>query len=175
MNVRPTACWISLSSICIAWRSLRSRAPSGSSRRRTFGRVTRAPARAPRRRRAPASWPGLPLAPRELAGPTPGEGRQLDHRERVGGPVASLPPRDLLHLQAVPDVLLDRHVREQRVVLEDGVHVTLVRRQACDVLPAEQDAPLARGLEPRDHAQARGLARAGRAEHREELTLGNLQ
>ena len=42
-----------------------------------------------------------------------------------------------LHLQAVADVLGDGHVREERVVLEDGVHVARVRRAARDVLAAE--------------------------------------
>ncbi len=38
MNVMPTSCWMRLSSTCICLRSLRSSAPSGSSRRRTAGR-----------------------------------------------------------------------------------------------------------------------------------------
>ena len=48
--------------------------------------------------------------------------------------VAALVLGDLLHPEAVLDVLGHRHVREQRVVLEHRVHVALVRRQPRHVL-----------------------------------------
>src|SRR5487761_2462823 len=48
-----------LSSTCISWRNLRSRAPRGSSRSRTAGSLTRARARATRWRWPPESWAGL--------------------------------------------------------------------------------------------------------------------
>ena len=51
-NVMPTSRWIRLSSICIASRSLRSRAASGSSRSRALGRLTSARASATR-----CCWP----------------------------------------------------------------------------------------------------------------------
>src|SRR5581483_1057783 len=82
---------------------------------------------------------------------------------------------DLLHAQAVVDVLLDGHVREERVVLEHRVHVALVRCQARDVAPAEQDPAPRRRLEARDHAKARRLARARGPEHGEELALAHLE
>src|SRR3982750_2887485 len=85
-KVMPTSRWISLSSTCICSRSLRSRAPRGSSRSSTLGRC---------------------------AG---GGGAHL--LERLLGALAALCPADLLHQQAVLDVLLHAHVREQRVVLE---------------------------------------------------------
>jgi hypothetical protein len=64
--------------------------------------------------------------------------------------------------QPVADVLGDVHVREQRVVLEDGVDVALVRRHAGDRLAGEQDLALGRLLEAGDHAQGRRLAAARR-------------
>jgi hypothetical protein len=60
-------------------------------------------------------------------------------------------------------------VREQRVVLEDGVDVALVGRQVGDVAADQLDAARVGALEAGDHAQAGRLAGAGRAEHREEL------
>ena len=48
MKVMPTSCWIFFNSTCICLRILASRAPRGSSRRRTFGSLTRALAMATR-------------------------------------------------------------------------------------------------------------------------------
>jgi hypothetical protein len=48
-------------------------------------------------------------------------------------------------------------VREERVVLEDGVHVARVRRQVRDVAAAELDPAGIRPLEARDEAQRRRL------------------
>ena len=66
-------------------------------------------------------------------------------------------------------------MREERVRLEDGVDVALVRRQADDVTVAEEDPALARLLEPADHAQGRRLAAPGRAEQREEAAVLHLE
>ena len=68
--------------------------------------------------------------------------------------------RDALDAQPVLDVLRDGHVREERVVLEDRVHVALVRRTAGDVVAAEQDPPRVGPLEAADQAQRGRLARA---------------
>ena len=57
-KVMPTSRWICLSSICISRRSLRSRAPSGSSSSSTRGRLTSARASATRCRWPPESWWG---------------------------------------------------------------------------------------------------------------------
>jgi hypothetical protein len=48
-------------------------------------------------------------------------------------------------------------VREQRVILEHGVHVTLVRRQPGGFLAMDTDRAGARLFEPGDQAQAGGL------------------
>ena len=165
MNVRPTSCWMSFSSICICWRSLRSSAPSGSSSSSTRGRMTSARASATRCRCPPESCPGLrsPYSPSRTissASATRAVRSAFEH---------------LADHQSVGDVLGHRHVREQGVVLEDRVHVALVRRQTRDIGPAEQDPALGRLLEPGDHAQAGGLARARRTQHREELPFANLE
>ena len=73
------------------------------------------------------------------------------------------------------DVVADGHVREQRVVLEDGVDVTVERRDRGHVLAVEQDAARGRQLEAGDHPERRGLARPRRTEHREELAVADVE
>ena len=116
----------------------------------------------------------LLLAARELPGLAlrePGEADELEHL--VHAPF-ELILRDALPLEPERDVVLDRHVREERVALEDGVDVALVRRQPDDVLVAEEDATLGRLLEAADHPQRRGLPAARRAEQREERATRDL-
>ncbi len=158
-NVVPTWRWIRDSSVCMCLRSLRSSAPSGSSRRSTAGRLARARARATR-----CCWP-----PDISDGKPPVEAGQTDELEVLTRPAGDLGRRQLLHPQAERDVLGDGHVREQGVVLEDGVDVALVGRQVVD-RPA-LDAQLARGHrdEPADEVEGRRLAAAGRSEQAEEL------
>ena len=165
MKVMPTCCWICLSSICISSRRRRSSAPSGSSSRRTRGRLTSARASATRCRWPPESWRGLAL----LVALEP------DHAQRLVDAFRALLAVDLLDHQAVRDVVADRHVREQRVVLEHRVDVALERRHVRDVAAVEQDAAGGRQLEAGDHAQGRGLAAARRPEHREELAVPDLE
>ena len=84
-------------------------------------------------------------------------------------------PSSSVTTQRVLDVARHRQVREQRVVLEHGVHVALERREAGDVVAVEQHPSGGRQLEARDHAQGRRLAGARRAEHREELAVADLE
>src|SRR4051794_33852344 len=60
-------------------------------------------------------------------------------------------------------------MRKQRVVLEDDADVALVRRGEGDVAPAEMDRPARRLDEAAEDAKQGGLARAGRAEQRDEF------
>ena len=78
-------------------------------------------------------------------------------------------------IEPVGHVLGDGHVREERVVLEDGIHVPVEGWDARDVLPVQQDAALAGQLEAGDHAQRRRLPRSGRTQHGEELAVADLQ
>src|SRR5581483_1768291 len=73
--------------------------------------------------------------------------------------------------EAEGDVLEDRQVRKERVRLEDGVDVALVRRQRRDVSAAELDAAGRRLLETADHPQRRRLAASGRTEERREAAV----
>jgi hypothetical protein len=146
MNVMPTSVWIRLSSICIARRSLRSSAPSGSSRSRTSGQLGGALA-------------GLRL-----------ELDELEHRLHLVVDVGLL-----LTSQPERDVLEDVEVGEQRVVLEDRVHRPAVGLVVGDLASREPDRPGRRGLEARHHPQRRGLAAPGRAEEGEEGPRGYVE
>ena len=154
-KVMPTSRWIDLSSTCISSRSLRSSAPSGSSSSSTFGRLTSARASATRCR-----WP-----PESCAGPalrrSPPSRTVASASSAARG--AARPWPTLRTRRPYSTFVATRHVREQRVVLEDRVDVALERRQPGDVVAVEQDAARGRQLEAGDHPQHGRLARAGRA------------
>ncbi len=78
--------------------------------------------------------------------------------------------RHSLALQAESDVVEHAQVREQRVRLEDRVHVSLVRRPADDVAVAEVDVPV---FGPRSRRSCAGSSSpaAGRTEQREETAV----
>ena len=113
------------------------------------------------------------------------EAGQLDQLEHVGDARLDLVALDLLAPQPEGDVVLDRQVREQRVVLEDRVDVPLVRRQPGHVLERAlagrwiggPQLDQARGglLEPADHPEGGRLAAAGRPEEGEELAVLDLE
>src|SRR3954447_13199387 len=169
MPASLTSRWIRLSSVCISWRSFRSSAPSGSSRSRTRGSFTSARASATRWRWPPASCTGFLVAAGELHRLAVAECFEAHRRERPLHLDGALAAGDSLDAEAVADVLRDRHVREEGVVLEHGVDVALVRGGARALAPAERDPPAVGALEARDQAERRRLAGTGGPEQREEL------
>src|SRR2546423_5238134 len=106
----------------------------------------------------------LPLAARELDRLASSETRKLNDLEDLVDSQSPLAARDAFHSEAVLDVLGHGHVREERVVLEDGVDVPRVRGQPGDVAPGELDPALVRPLEAGDQTQRRRLAGARGAE-----------
>ena len=111
----------------------------------------------------------LLLTARELAGKLlllPGQlneaHRLLDARRDVGR-------ADAPHAQAKADVLLDAHVREERVVLEHHAEAAPLGRQRIDALLIEPDRAARQRQEPGDAVQRRRLPAARRAEQRDEL------
>ena len=113
----------------------------------------------------PETWVGLRFS-------KPGE---LDEGQHLADAALDLAVLDLLAAQAEGDVLVDREVREEGVVLEDGVDVPPVRRQPGHVLAVQLDQAGRRLLEAADHAQRRGLAAAGRPQEGEELAVAHLE
>ena len=104
--------------------------------------------------------------------PVPGKLHEL---QRLADLLRRLLLADVLVPQTEGDVVLDRQVREERVVLEHRVHVPLVGRRLRHVHPVEQDLALRRTLEAGDQAKRGRLPAARRPQEREELARGHLQ
>ena len=77
--------------------------------------------------------------------------------------------------QAIGHVVVDAHMRIERVILEHHGDVALGRLDLVDDAPADVDLAAGDGLEPRDHPQQRGLAAAGGADQHAELAVADLQ
>src|SRR5690606_567642 len=75
------------------------------------------------------------------------------------------------HGQAVGDVLVHRHMLEQRVVLEHKANAPVADVQVGGVLAMEADTSAVRLFQPGKDAQQRGLTRAGGAEQRGQLAV----
>ena len=117
----------------------------------------------------------LALAAGQLAGAARAIARQPHQGERLLGGLAPLGLADALDHQAVGDVVEHVEMREQRIVLEDGVDVAPVGRDAVGALAENLDMAGGRLLEAGDQAQARRLAGARRAEHGEELARPDVE
>jgi hypothetical protein len=117
----------------------------------------------------------LLLAARELGRPALPEIRELDHVERLLDPRFDLGRPGFAHLERERQVLVYRHVREQRVILEHDADVAPVRRDVADRPAIEDDLAMGHRLEAREHHQAGGLARAGRAEQGQELAARHVE
>ena len=111
----------------------------------------------------------LLLAAGELRRPPVGESREADEVERFRHPPLDLGARQPPFLEPEGDVAPDAHMRPQGIGLEHHADVALPRRQARDVVAADQNAPAIGPVEAGDEAQQRRLPAAGRAEKGEEL------
>ena len=100
----------------------------------------------------------LLLTARHLSRAALGELGHLHHVERFGDARGDLRFCDTLLPQTVSDVFCHGHVREERVVLKDGVDIALVGRHALHELTRDTYEPLVGLLEAREHAQCCGLA-----------------
>ena len=123
----------------------------------------------------PGERDALALASRELGGLASAQVAEADHLQRLLRPCGPLRLLDLRDPQAVLDVLGDGHVREQRVVLKDGVDGSVVSGELSDVLAADLDRARVRNVEAGDHPEGRRLPRPRRSEHGEELAAADLE
>ena len=123
----------------------------------------------------PAHGDTLPLAARKL--------RRPSRRERVevqqgGGGGHAQPDRLGRHAakaQAEGHILLNRHVRIERVALEYHRDVPVHGRHVVDPKAVNQDVAARCLLKTGDHAQQRGLATAGWSDEGDELVLRNIK
>ncbi len=79
-----------------------------------------------------------------------------------------------LDLQAIRHVLVHRHVRIQRIVLEHHGDVALLGFQVIDHALADDDLSAADLFQPGDHAQERGFAAARGPDHDDEFAIGDV-
>ena len=127
--------------------------------------------RGPRHQR-PGERHALALAAAQLMDAAAVFVAEADQLQGLDRPIAALVLRQAAHLQAVLDVLADRHMGKQGVVLEDRGAVAVRGRHGQHVAAGDpQRLGLARLLQARDDAQQRGLARAALPEDGQELAL----
>ncbi|MCY1299576.1 hypothetical protein D9M70_491090 [compost metagenome] len=98
-------------------------------------------------------------------------GLDFQHPRGFGDAGVDLGLGRLAVLQAVGKVVVDGHVRIERIVLEDHGDVALGRIDIVDDARTDRHRALRNRLEPGDHAQKRGLAAAGRADQHDELAV----
>ena len=115
----------------------------------------------------------LLLTSRKLAGAPTLQTLELDDAQHLVHALGVLASRDALHLEPEGDVVVNRHVGEERVLLKDHVHFAVIRRNRGHVFALQNDAAFVRHLEAGDHAEGRRLAAPARAEQREELALAD--
>ena len=82
---------------------------------------------------------------------------------------------DLRELEREAHVLAHRHVRIQRVVLEDHRDVAIARRELVDALAADDQLAVGDLLQARDHPQRGRLPAARRADEDHELAVADLE
>ena len=107
---------------------------------------------------------------RRPTGKAMAEAPEADQIEHALDPFLRFGPRPPSHRQRERDVVGDRQMREQRVVLEHHAEIPGMRRLIEDRASVEQDVPGRRLLEAREHHQGRGLARSGRTQERQEFS-----
>src|SRR5690606_34023446 len=121
----------------------------------------------------------LALAAGKLRGIALLQPGQLYQVEQLRGAAADLglggTRRAGAHLQPETDILGDRHVLEQRVVLEHEADIALLHGAVRGDLFAEVDGAAGRPLQPGDQAKQRRLARTGGAEERDQFTRPDVE
>ena len=113
----------------------------------------------------------LLLTARELSRVARLEAREVDLAQPFVEPRRDLGRPELPQLEAVGDVVRDRHVGPERVVLEHHADVPLVRRQPVHHAVAEADLARVGLVEAGHEPQQRRLAAARRAQEREQLAV----
>jgi len=101
--------------------------------------------------------------------------RCKDQVEQLGDAGVDLGARALPIDQAIADIGGDGEIWEQGIGLEHDAEVARSGRQARDVASGKCNGALVLRIEPRNGAQQRGLAAAGRPQEADELTRKNIE
>ena len=80
-----------------------------------------------------------------------------------------------LHAQSESDVLKDRHVAEERVMLEDKADSALGRAVLSRFFTMKENRSIVGRFQAGDDPQQRGLSRSRRPEQRHQLAVANRQ
>src|SRR5690606_6554237 len=108
----------------------------------------------------------LLLAARQLSGEAILEFGELREIQNFLKPTRDFGGAELAQFQTVLDVLADRHMRPQCVVLEDHPDAAFGGGLVRHVLAVEKDLASRHGLKTGQHAQAGGFAAAGGSEQK---------
>ena len=117
----------------------------------------------------------LPLSPGQLPGTAAEQFGQSQHLRRPPHPLRGLFAADTPHPQPESQILRDRHVRIERVALEDHRHVAVSRRDIVHVPSPDPHLPRVRLLEPRDEAQQGTLPAPRRSHQHHQLAGAHLE
>ena len=116
------------------------------------------------------------VADRPKAAPEPiGKFRQPDLLDHGIGSLAPFLRAHATHAQGESDIITNVQMRKQCVGLEHHRGAPLDRREADDVVTANQNLAVGRILMTGDHAQDRCLAAAGGAQEAAIGAVGNLR
>ena len=113
----------------------------------------------------------LLLAARELARPPVQQLADMHEVGRRPHPADRLVARGLLEAQREADVVAHRHVRIERVGLEDDADVAVAGLDLVDEVAVEAQLAAARQVDAGQHEERRRLAAAGGPEQRHELAV----
>ena len=117
----------------------------------------------------------LLLAAGHLADAAALKALQADHLQHIAHLAADGLFVHLLQAQAKGHILKHVQVREQRVLLEHGIHRTLIGGHTSNILALQQHLTRVGFQEACDQAQGGGLAAAGRTQQRYELFVMDVQ
>jgi hypothetical protein len=126
-------------------------------------------------REAPRQRHALLLSARQLARQPLGEWTHMGKVQHSLDPRRNALARPVMRLEPVGDVLPDRHVGEQGVVLEHDADAAPVRRQVIDALAVEQDPSLRLPHEAGHDPQQRGFPAARRSEQGDQLAPADIE
>ena len=95
----------------------------------------------------------LPLATGELCWTARVVPLKAHHAQRILDAHRAFRRWNVAHLKPVGNILRNAHVREEGVILEDGVDVAIKWRKVGDVVAVKEDSTRGWSLKARDHAQ----------------------
>ena len=117
----------------------------------------------------------LALSPRERLRPSIQVLGETQDRRGLTDLLGDLGPGLPTDLEGEPHVLGDRHVRVERVVLEDHRHVAILRQDVVHDRAADRERPERDVLQAGQHPQRGRLAAARGADEDHELAVGDVQ